>query len=254
MFADERRAKIIELLKVRQSLTVAELTKLFHVSIETIRRDMEYLEGIGSLRRVHGGAVSVKRMQNYIQLSERLSEHQKEKQVIAKTASAMIKEGDVIALDSGSTSLPLAQLLCERLDSLTVVTNSLEIFSVLSEKQSFNIILAGGYFYDRERAFYGHMTMDMIKQLHVSKYFLTPAAISIKFGLSDFVNEMISVQRTLIMQSSQIIVLADSSKFETEASYKICDLSSAYTYITDTGLPNEICRAYEEKGIHIEKY
>ena len=76
MFANERRNKILELLNRRSSVTVTELTGLFQVSLETIRRDLEYLEQQGALKRVHGGALSMKRMQNYTGLSERLAEHQ----------------------------------------------------------------------------------------------------------------------------------------------------------------------------------
>lgn len=79
-----------------------------------------------------------------------------------------------------------------------------------------------------EKTFYGHLALDMIKQLHVSKFFLAPSAVSLDFGISDHIHEMIAVQRALIAISDQIIVQADSSKFETCAALKVCDLNPPF--------------------------
>lgn len=252
MFADERRLKIIERLKEKPSVTVAELTSAFQVSLETIRRDLEFLEKEGALKRVHGGAVSIKKMPSYSRPSSRISSHYMEKKQLAMAALPLIKEGDVIALDSGTTALTLAQLVCDSFQELTVITNSLEVFQTLSVKESFHVILTGGYYHPVEKAFFGHLTLDTIKQLHASVFFLTPWAISLKFGISDFTQEMIPVQRSLISIADQVAVLADSSKFETEAALKICELNPAYTYITDEFLSPEIRTLYEEHSILIQ--
>ena len=230
MFANERRIQITEMLNRRSSVTVNELTDTFQVSLETIRRDLEYLEKQGALKRVHGGAVTVHKMQNYISLSSRVSEHREEKRKLA-----------------------LASLLCERFSRLTIVTNSLEVFQILSGKEGFQTILTGGFYMPGEKTFYGHLALDMIKQLHVSKFFLAPSAISLDFGISDHIHEMIAVQRALIAISDQIIVQADSSKFETCAALKVCDLNPRFLYFTDSGLQDEIAEAYRKAGLQITK-
>ena len=92
MFANERRVKIAEMLERRSSVTVAELTDAFQVSLETIRRDLEYLEKQGALKRVHGGAVTVHKMQNYISLSSRVSEHREKKGACAGFPSLIHEE------------------------------------------------------------------------------------------------------------------------------------------------------------------
>ena len=228
MFANERRNKILELLSRRSSVTVKELTGLFQVSLETIRRDLEYLEKQGALKRVHGGALSMNRMQSYTGLSERSTEHQTEKRQIARAALSHIREGERIALDAGTTTSELAHLLCDSFQELTIVTASLPIFEILSAKPGFQVILTGGFYLPGEKAFYGHLALDMIRQLHVSAFFHAPSALSLNFGMSEHIRELVEVQRALIAAADQVFVLADSTKFETCAALKVCDLSPRF--------------------------
>ncbi len=137
MFADERKTKIEDMLKRHASVTTSELTEAFGVSVETIRRDLEYMESQGLLKRVHGGAVAMRRLQSYTSLSGRRREHQPEKHSLALKACSYIKEGDFIALDAGSTTYELAALLGERFRALTVLTHSLEVMKILEEKENF---------------------------------------------------------------------------------------------------------------------
>lgn len=251
MFANERRNKILELLNRRSSVTVAELTALFQVSLETIRRDLEYLEQQGALKRVHGGALSMNRMQNYTGLSVRSTEHQTEKRQIARAALSHIHEGERIALDAGSTTNELAHLLCDSFQELTIVTASLPIFEILSEKPGFQVILTGGFYLPGEKAFYGHLALDTIRQLHVSVFFHAPSALSLSFGLSEHIRELAEIQRALIASADRVIVLADSSKFETCAALKVCDLSRRFLYLTDSGLSEEIRTAWQKASFDI---
>ncbi|MCI9276170.1 MAG: DeoR/GlpR transcriptional regulator [Lachnospiraceae bacterium] len=251
MFADERKIKIEEMLKRKPSVTTSELTELFQVSVETIRRDLEYLESQGRLRRVHGGAVAVGRLQNYTSLSGRVVEHRPEKREIALAACAYIQEGDYIALDTGSTALELAGVLGERFRELTVLTHSLETVKLLSERENIRTILAGGFYLPEEKCFCGHLTLDMIRQLHVSKCFIAPSAISLDFGIRDHMQELIAIQRAFLEISDQVYVLADSSKVGVCAPLKICEMSASYRYITDAGLPDEILETYVKAGFEV---
>ncbi len=252
MFADERRAKIAEMIGRNHSVTTGELTALFQVSLETVRKDLESMEKQGLLKRVHGGAVTVRQMQSYRNLAVRSGARQPEKHAVALAACSHICEGDFIALDTGSTAIELAKILAGRFDSLTVLTNSLEIFHILSETKTNRIILTGGCFQPEEKSFYSHLTVDMIRQFHVKKYFLTPSGISLDFGISDHVCELIEVQRAMLGISEEVYVLADSSKFESHAPLKICAAEPAYRYLTDSGLPEEIFRAYQKASLLIE--
>lgn len=246
MFVNERREQITELLSRRPSVTVAELTGLFQVSQETIRKDLEYLERQGVLRRVHGGALSVKKMQTCASLPERLELHRENKMEISRAAMKYVKEGESIALDTGSTACELALMLVRSFQKLTVVTASLPVFQILSEQPEFRVILAGGFYYPGEKCFCGSLTLDLIRQIHVSVFFLMPSAVSLDFGISEHVGELIEVQRELIKNADQVIVLADSSKFETCAGLKVCDLNPGFVYLTDSGLDEKVQEAYRE--------
>lgn len=251
MFANERRVKIAELVASQQSVTVSELMKRFDVSIETIRRDLECLEKQRVLSRVHGGAITVKKMQRFTQLSQRVSENRELKRQLSQTAAGLIAEGDRIALDSGSTAIELAQVLRERFHELTVVTNSPEVLELLYPAESFHLIQAGGFFLKSENAFYGHLTTDTLRGLHVAKSLIFPSAVSLQYGIGCYVPELLEVQRAFMDISDEVIVLADSSKFETTAALKLCGLSSVHRLVTDSRLPDAIHRRYLEKGIQI---
>ena len=253
MFADERRTKIADMIRKNNSVSTSELTEIFQVSLETIRRDLESMEEQGVLKRVHGGAISVQRLQSYDNLSGRSVIHQPEKRKLSLVACAYIADGDHIALDAGSTAIELARLICERYQKLTVLTNSLEIFEILSGNRGINTILTGGFYLAEEKCFYGHLTMDMLHQFHVGKCFITPSAISLNFGISDHIHEIIEIERGLIGISDEIYVLVDSSKFEACAPLKICSLNPNHIYLTDSDLSEEIFDAYQKAGIKIRR-
>ena len=251
MFANERRVKIAELVASQQSVTVSELMERFGVSIETIRRDLECLEKQRVLSRVHGGAITVKKMQRFTQLSQRVSENKEQKRQLSQTAAGLIAEGDRIAIDSGSTAIELAQVLRERFHELTIVTNSPEVLELLYPAEGVRLIQAGGFYLKSENAVYGHLTTDTLRALHVAKSLIFPSAISLQHGVGCYVPELLEVQRTFMDISDEVIILADSSKFETTAALKLCDLSSAQRFVTDSGLPDAVHRLYLENGIQI---
>ena len=249
MFANERRVKIAEMVARQQSVTVAELMEQFDVSIETIRRDLECLEKQRVLSRVHGGAITVRKMQRFTQLSERISENRESKRQLSLTAAELIEEGDRIAIDSGSTAIELAQVLRERFRELTIVTNSPEVFDLLCPVEGFRLIQAGGFFLREENAFCGHLTVDTLRGLHVSKTLLFPSAVSLQYGIGVYIPELLEVQRAFMEIADETIALADSSKFETTAALKLCSLSSIHRFVTDSALSDAVYRRYLEKGI-----
>ncbi len=249
MLASERKLKIIELLEQKHSVTVSELTALFPVSLETVRRDLEALEKDGLLKRVYGGAVSVKKMKNYERLSSRSSENIKEKQLLAQTAASLIHSGDIIMIDGGTTAISLAEYISGRFKELTVITHSLAVFRILSRQPDYKLILTGGQFFSDEEAFFGHLAVDTLRQLHADKCFLMPSAVSLHMGISDFMEEFIPLQRQMLLSADKVFVLADSSKIGTDAMMKIAPLDPSYTYITDAGLPEDIRDIYRQHGI-----
>ena len=248
MFADERRAEIIHLLEQQQRVTVSELTRRYGVSIETIRRDLALLEKQKLLRRVHGGAMSLSRMQQFVKLSQRKEQNKQRKQQVARGVLQLLEDGDRIFLDSGSTAVEIAALLREQAKQLTVITYSSEIFSILEGGEKLQLIQIGGEYLKGEQAFYGYLAEEMLSSLHAQKAIICPSAVSIEQGLGDYMPQLIPLQRLLAEHADKVIVAADSSKLCTFGAYRICKLSDTFTIVTDDGVSQGFaadCKAKE---------
>mgnify|MGYP000875935473 CR=1 FL=1 len=252
MFARERHEAICEMLKQQRSVTVAELVEKFGVSVETVRRDLAYLEKRRQLTRVHGGAIAVSdKMRHFSALSERMSENAEKKRKLSETAATLVSENDVIAIDSGSTANIFIRVLCEKFEKLTIVTYSQDIIEAASDKSGFSIIMLGGYYMPSERVFYGFLTDECLKHVHVSKAFIFPSALSLKYGITINIGEFYNLQRGLMRISDRCYVLADSTKFENASPIRLCELDEPNGIVTDSGLDEQIYRQYKEKGINL---
>lgn len=251
MFAKERQEQIYELIVKNNAVTVSKLVELFGVSVETVRRDLLEMEHNGLLCRVHGGAVAKNEMRKVSNLSKRNTEQNSQKRELSLKACEFINNGDIIAVDAGSTAILFAEVLKEKFSKLTVITYSLDVFNILNSHKEFSVILCGGHFMREENAFYGPITTSSISGLNAEKAFIFTSGLSLEYGISDFCNELFNNQKALINNSSEIFMLADSSKFEKTALLKLDDMKSDYIYITDSELPEELKKLYQENDIKI---
>ena len=251
MFAKERQYQIVELLRANGAVTVSDLVERFDVSIETVRRDLLQLEKQGSLQRVHGGAVLLGEMMSISKLPQRIEENKDGKAELCETAASFVAEGDILYIDNGATAVYFAQTLKQRFSKLTVVTNSQDVFNILGDKDGFDIILTGGNFMKEERAFYGFLTQETIKKLYVDKAFVIPSAISLQGGVCDFSHELAPIQHQIMEQCGKLYFLADSRKFERHGLLKLSELDQNCYIITDTGISDDLCKLYAEKGVHL---
>lgn len=251
MFAKERQDIIYKMVQKDGAVTTNTLIETFDVSIETIRRDLLYMERCGLLNRVHGGAVSAGDMKAFQVLKQRNLENSDLKRTVAEKAAAFVREGDIIGVDAGSTTLLLAEALKDRYSKLTVVTYSLDVFEILKDHGEFEVILCGGHYLKQENAFYGPMTLKMLECLHVQKAFICPSAVSMEFGICDYQQEFYATQCKMIENSGSTYILADSSKFEKKALLKLDDMRPEYCYVTDDLLSEELRKVYIENNIKI---
>lgn len=251
MFAKERQSQIIGILKNQESVTTAQLTQIFNVSVETVRRDLLELERAGELVRVHGGAIRSGEMKRFSDLTHRIQENTTKKDELCMIATMLVKEEDIIYIDSGSTAIHFARKIKEKFSKLTVITHSVDVFNLLSDKEGFEMILCGGCFQKSEKAFYGKMVLDTIENLHMQKAFIFPSAISMHSGISDFCQELLQVQQAAIGHSDSVFFLADSEKFEKHALIKMSDMSDKYIYVTDSGLNKSYKELYKENNLKV---
>lgn len=251
MLTDERRKIICEMVNSLNAVSTVNLSKKFNVSIETIRKDLLFLEKTNKLLRVHGGAMALTTQRPNLNYTERLDDNIKGKCELAKLAAKLVNNGDIISIDSGCTSIEFIKALMDHLDTLTIITNSIDVFEIARNYKNFNILLCGGYFMREENAFYGTFTLEMLENLHVNKSFIFPSTVSLKNGICSYNEQLYEVQKKYVKMSDKIIILADSGKFEKSAMLKLCNMNEKHIYVTDSGLGKEIKEIYKDNGIKI---
>lgn len=251
MVAEERQMRICDQLATQNAVQISDLSAQFHVSAETIRRDLLELEKRGLLRRTHGGAVSLSRMAHAKKYAQRLAEYQPQKQELARYAAMQICDGDTIALDAGTTAIELARVLPGMFQELTVITHSLDVAEMLRRATGIQLILCGGYYWAEEGAFFGDYPLNMLRQLHADKAFLCPSAISLTAGITDSAYQLLPLQRAYLTLADQVYFLADSSKFEKVARLQITPLLPEHWLITDAALADDIAALYHKRNIRI---
>jgi DeoR/GlpR family transcriptional regulator of sugar metabolism len=235
LLAAERREKILEMLREDGHVKVSELSKVFGISEVTIRQDLEKLEEEQQLRRVHGGAILNNAGNNVREFSLVTRDHQDAKQAIAREAVKLIKNGDTIILDSGSTTTEIAHLIMG-FTNLTVITNALNIAMILGSNPGINLLVTGGEFKSPTLSLTGQKAADFFVNLHADKVFLATAGINIETGLTyPSVSDLV-VKKAMIDASEHVYLVADSSKIGKSAFACLGSLSLVDTIITDDAM------------------
>lgn len=253
MLGENRKEIIIKLLNKQGTVKVADLQKIFNTSLQTVRRDLEILEKEGVIKKVYGGAILNKSFLQPLSLETREKSSLNEKDEISNTALKFIDEGDSIALNDSTTNLMIAKKLSEHFKNLTIITNSLEIISTLSEVKGFNVILAGGILNSENKAFYGEITENILDKFVINKAFICVSSFSLKNGITDYPLEEVKIQQKLMEISQNSFIIADSNKLESSSLIKVRDISEKEILITDHNIPKEIEENYKNAKITIIK-
>lgn len=251
MLSEQRYSRILELLNQNGIVKATDLMKEFDVSSETVRRDLFLLEKRGQLKRVYGGAVST--ATSNIPFAVRAKDMRPQKEEIAKKAISLISDGDIIAIDSGTTALVMAELLLHEEKRITVLTHSIVAFRTLVQSPYVKVYLTGGEYMSEESALCGGVAENNIRDFHVNKVFLCPTGVSLTHGYTEFFGELASVSRAYLSIADKAVYLVDSSKFEHAAFMKIAEVSRNDIIITDSELSEETLRLYEQKELTVLK-
>ena len=251
MLSEQRYSRILELLAQNGIVKVTDLMREFDVSSETVRRDLFLLEKKGHLKRVYGGAISS--VAANIPFAVREGDKRPQKEEIARKAISHISDGDIIAIDSGTTGLVMAELLLQEEKRITVLTHSTVAFQTLVQSPYIKVYLTGGEYMAEESALCGVITESNIKNFHVNKVFLCPVGVSLSHGYTDYSDQLASVSRTYISIADKPIYLVDSSKFEHAAFMKISEVKAGDVIITDSELSDEVYEQYKKKEITVLK-
>lgn len=255
MLAEQRYKEISNVLEREGSIKTSALCTLLGISRETVRRDLETMESRNLLKRIHGGAMSVEISQDkdsfYTSFSKRQMENPELKELIASKAVTYIREGQAIALDSGTTALALAKAIRNKFTSLTVVTNSLAVANELSDAQGISLVMTGGIYRPDEEAFVSDIATLIFSKINVDTFFLTTCGISVERGITYPRMDEILVQNKMMEAAEQTIVITDSSKLGTNSLVRMCGIDQISMIITDAGVSDQQKRAFENAGVQI---
>jgi DeoR/GlpR family transcriptional regulator of sugar metabolism len=256
MLAEERRRHIIEILHCRDdgAVSVAELTEKFGVTGMTIRRDLDWLEGRSLLKRVHGGAVVhdglYEQLADEPPFSEREDRYFEQKQSIGRAAVQLVQDGDRLILDAGTTTLQVARYLTGK-RGLTVVTNALPVAEELTYLPDLSTIVLGGILKPRELCMVGPTVTAELTRLSVDRVFLSAAGFSVDMGISDPDLQEAEAKQAMIRASKEVVLVADSSKWNANALAQVAPLRVVHCIVTDDGISPDAVVAIQAEGVEV---
>ncbi len=247
--AEPRRLKLLNLLKESGILRVEDFVQALGVSAATIRRDLAFLESIGELRRIHGGATITEPCDVEPLFDDKTGIAAHEKRRIATAALKLIHPKGLIYLDGGSTVLELARLLLSY-HNLTVVTNSLRVVEIFRTSGP-KMIITGGECRLLSQTFVGPLTRSVLDQMHVDLAFMGTIGVSFNNGLTTTDPAEAFTKEQVIKSATKTILLADSTKFEKTSFVKFGSVDQLSIMISDKNMPPEEQVAFQRKGCEL---
>jgi len=242
----ERRGQITELINRQKTVTNAELMERFDISIETVRRDLDYLEQQGVLRKVYGGAVANISLNSEPEYASRSRTNYEEKNAIAREAAKLICPGDTVFLGVGTTVQAMVQYM-KNIGQLTVFTNALRTAVELMEIPDCTVILPGGQLRVKELTLSGFPAEENLLNFNVDKAFVGIGGIT-EDGITDFHIGEARLHRQLILNARQSVALADSTKLGVRAMNNVCTLEQIDLVVTDKNADSRMIKALKKAG------
>jgi DeoR family ulaG and ulaABCDEF operon transcriptional repressor len=258
MHADERERLIFEMMQSRGFVSFQELDARLDASPATIRRDLERLAQEGRLRRVRGGARLVANgehapaaVQPHLQgapFHENIGRNPLQKSAIGRAAAALCRPGEAVMIDGGSTTLQMCPHLAGM--NLQVLTNSLHIVSALLPQTGTRILVPSGTVFREQNIILDAAGEDSMPRFHAPRLFMGAAAIGPQ-GVMQADPVLVAAERKLIERADEIIILADSSKFQGPSGHVVCDLTAVDTVVTDAGVTERDRQMLAHAGVKL---
>jgi DeoR family fructose operon transcriptional repressor len=250
MLGSERRLEIIRLLEEKKAVKVSDLSQMFNVSEATIRRDLGKLARQGLLRKTYGGAIVREEGRSWGPLEAGPDPFLEAKRRIGRAAAELVKDGDTISLQAGSTTLQVARCLTGR-NNLTVLTNDIDIAHELSKSPGIRVNLSGGILREGTRILVGPLAEQVISQFHVDKAILGVSAISLREGLTNV--DLLDAQIKIAMMkgADEVIVVADHSKLGKVHFARVAPITAIDKLVMDDGISPEEIEAFKAKGVEV---
>jgi len=246
----QRREKIQDFLSVHQIARTFDLMDLLESSEATVRRDLEWLEQKGILERTHGGAILNQRVMFDQEYQLRIKSFPDEKRRIGELAAALIEEGDIVFVNSGSTAAQVLQNIPHD-PRITVYTNNMSVLMDISDP-GFHLYLIGGEFQVRSNSLAGRFAFDNLGLVFANKAILGVDGISLKHGCTVPTNPEAEVVRRMIERTKgQVIVAADHSKWGAVSNFPVAGMNEINKWVTDKGLDKQARKELAEYSVEV---
>ena len=247
MRPDDRRERIVEVVRERARMTVEDLAELLGSSRETIRRDLSQLADDGRLRKFHGGA-ALPEPHREGPFADRMGESVREKRAIAAVAAGLFPPGSTLFIDVGTTTQIFAEALAGR-PGLTVITNGVAIAKILGDS-GVTVFGIGGAYHPETGEMLGPLAVEQIGRFHAGHAVITVGGLT-KRGAMDFQIDEAQVARAMVGQARFITVIADSSKLHRDALFQVCPLETIDRLVVDRPPDAEFAAALDAAGIEV---
>jgi DeoR family glycerol-3-phosphate regulon repressor len=251
MHPSQRREEIISLLSQAGEMSVEELASRLDVSKETIRRDLTHLDASGGLKKFHGGArvVAVADAEKEGPFAQRMAQNFEAKKRIAEAACRLLQPGDSIFIDTGSTTIALAEALL-KLNGLVIITNEPRIAAIVAANATHKVFLLGGAYSADAGESVGPLALEQVAKFRAGHALLTVGAIDTA-SIMDFDLHEAEMAKAMIERADQVTVLVDHSKFEHRAVFEVAPLSKIRNVVTDRKPGEPIAAALAEAGVSL---
>lgn len=246
----QRRAEIRALLGLRGAASISEISDVLGVSYSTVRRDLDELDRQGSVRRSHGGAVTIEGTAFEFRFEDRRRHNPVEKRGIGRRAVALLEDGQSVVFDSSSTVLAAAEALGGRKIGISAVTNDVGVASVLAETPGASVAVPGGEIRDGSFTLLGSYTQAFLHGLHVDVAFMGIHAVTGDV-LSESSLDAVEAKRAMMRAARRVILLADHSKFRVPSFFEVANLDDIDDLVTDGETPREILEEAKAGGVAV---
>ena len=242
--------EVLRMLKTRDAVHVAELSKAFAVSEVTVRNDLSQLAQRGLVARVRGGVRPLERGQSELGFDFRLRLEVERKVAIARAAAAMVEEGEAVALDSSTTAYYLALELRTKKE-LVVVTNGLLIAAALADAPGISVLVTGGMLRLHAMSLVGDLGADALRTTRINKGFLGARGLSLDLGLMDLNPDEVRIKREIADVCERVVGIVDGTKWHRTALLPFVGTDDVHAIVTDTSAPSAAVEAWTERGVEI---
>jgi len=229
--------------------SIDDLCSLFGVSKNTMRRYVNELEQQGIIKKVYGGIVlNDKKTTEPFEFREERNINSK--QIIAKLASSFIEEGDIVYIDSGTTTMHMIPHLSE-LRNLTIITNNLNVIINSLPYSNINVICTGGTLFKTTNSFVNMDAVTLLKKYNISKAFMASTGVSISKGITNSSSFEYDIKKYMVENCDKVVVLADNTKLGRVSLTTYCDLKDIQVFVTNLEPDKEFVDFFQNNDIQL---